>query len=192
MSDELELDLDVARAQRAAQREGQKRDMPLRVGGQVIAVLPVELPVDVLAPLRNLDGDLTLLLREAVLAAKNADGKVVNQDITELVIDLLANNPRLPLNFLDTIKEVAANLLAEEGLSALVASRPSAQDIAFLVKGVFRFYGVTLGEALPSSASSTDASGGTSSGTSSTTSDSTPATSGPTPEIATSSASAGS
>ena len=87
------------------------------------------------------------------------------------------------MNALDTFRQVAANLLTEDGLAALLANRPSGQDVAFLIKGVFRFYGVTLGEASPSSDSSTGDSGGTSSGTSSTTSDSTPATSGPTPEI---------
>lgn len=182
MSDLEALDLDLARQQRAAEREGKKRDLPLRVGGQTIAVLPVELPVDVLAPLRTLDGDLTLLLREAVQSAKNG-GDTVNWDITELVIDLLANNPRLPMNFLDTIRDVAKNLLTEEGLNALIEQRPSGQDVAFLIKGVFRFYGLTLGEASPSSDSSTDASGGTSSGTSSTTSTSTPEGSGQTPQI---------
>ena len=68
MSDDdfFDLDLDAARKQRAAEREGKKRDLPIRFGGEVIATLPVEMPVDVLAPLRNLDGDLTLLLREAM------------------------------------------------------------------------------------------------------------------------------
>lgn len=145
---ELSLDLDMARGQRAAEREGKKKDLPLIVGGQIIATLPVELPVAVLAPLRNLDGDLTLLLREAVQATKAAKGSaaLVNQDITELVIDLLANNPRLPMNALDTFKEVAENLLSKEGLDALIDARPSGQDVAFLVKGVFRFYGFTLGK----------------------------------------------
>lgn len=182
------LDLDFARQQRAAEREGKKKNLPLRVGGEEIAVLPVELPVDVLAPLRSLDGDLTLLLREAVQSAKRGGGSgTVDWDITELVIDLLANNPRLPVNFLDTLRDVAANLLGDEGLAKLLANRPSGQDIAFLVKGVFQFYGVTLGEASPSSDSSTGDSGGTSNGTSSTTSTSTPDESGETQTTPTSS-----
>ena len=178
MSDDLILDLDSARQQRAAQREGKKQPLPIRVGGETIATLPVELPVDVLAPLRNLDGDLTLLMREAVNAQRNGSTAESKMDVTELVIDLLANNPRLPVNALDTFAEVAKGLLGDDGYATLIAQRLSGQDIAFLVKGVFRFYGLTLGEASPSSDSPTGVSGGTSSGTSSITSDSTPEGSG--------------
>lgn len=182
MSDDdfFDLDLDAARKQRAAEREGKKRDLPIRFGGEVIATLPVEMPVDVLAPLRNLDGDLTLLLREAMGAAKGGGSGEARWNATELVIDILASNPRLPVTALDTFAEVARGLFGEDGYAALVANRPTAQDFAVLVKGVFRFYGLTLGEASPSSDSSTD-DGRTSSGTSSTTSDSTPEPSGATP-----------
>lgn len=184
MSDDLSmsLDLDAARKQRAAEREGKKRDLPIRLGGQDIATLPVELPVDVLAPLRNLDGDLTLLLREAMATTKRGDDATARWDATELVVDILASNPRLPVTALDTFGQVAKNLLGEDGFAALMEQRPTGQDVAFLVKGVFRFYGLTLGEASPSSDSSTDDSGRTSSGTSSTTSDSTSVDSGTTPE----------
>lgn len=177
---ELVLDLDAEREQRAAKREGKAQTMPIRLGGKVVATLPAELPVEVLEPLRNLDGDLTLIIRQAMQAQKANDETTV-QDVTDLVIDVLANNPALPVQALSTVRKVTANLLTEDGLAAFMEQRPSPQDIAALAKGVFRFYGLSLGEASPSSDSSTD-DGGTSSGTSSTTSGSMPEDSGTTPE----------
>lgn len=177
------IDLDAQREQRAAAREGRAEPEPIKIGGKVIGHLTPELPIDVFAPLRNLDGDLTLLLREAVDQAKReqaaaATGQTVNRwDIGATVIDVLATNPALPVTALDTIREVAANLLGEEGLSNLLEARPSGQDYAALATGIFAYYGMSLGEALPSSDSSTS-SGGTSSTTSSDTSGSTPEESG--------------
>lgn len=181
MSDDLEvLDLDAERSARAAEREGKAKALPIRFGGENIAVLPVEMPVDVLSPLRSLDGDLTLILRQAMQASRG--GANEKFEATELVIDVLASNPALPVTALDTLTKVAKGLLTEEGFERLMAQRPSAQDFAALVKGVFRFYGLSLGEASPSSDSPPDDSGETSPGTSSTTSDSTPEGSGTTPE----------
>ena len=172
------LDLDAERKTRAAEREGKQRPLPIRFGGEEIAVLPVELPIDVLAPLRNLDGDLTLILRQAMQSRNSGD----TGPTTDLVVDVLASNPALPVTALNTLSQVAKNLLTEEGFERLVAQRPSGQDYAALAKGVFRFYGLSLGEASPSSDSSTDEPGETSPGTSSTTSTSTPEGSGTTPE----------
>ncbi len=170
------LDLAADRNRRAAMREGKGQDLPITFGDEHITTLPVELPVDVFAPLRELDGDVTLLLREAMNAYQAED-----QGRAALVIDLIASNPRLPLTALDTFRQIAENLLTKDGFARLQEHRPSGQDYAFLVKGVLRFYGLSLGEALPSSESSTDSPGGTSPGTSSTTSDSTPVESGQTP-----------
>lgn len=190
MSDNMfSLDLDAARKVRAAEREGKKRDAPIILGGDTIAVLPVELPVDVLAPLRDLDGDITLIIREALSSVtEGRNAKQTQIDTTALVIDLLASNPDLPVTFLDTVQKVARNLLTDEGMDRLVAQRPTVPDYTELIKGVFSFYGVTLGEASPSSGSSTDEArtdepvSETSSGTSSATSESTPDESGTTPE----------
>jgi hypothetical protein len=177
------LDLDAERKTRAAEREGKQRPLPIRFGGEEIAVLPVELPIDVLAPLRNLDGDLTLILRQAMQARNTGQDTAAT---TDLVVDVLASNPALPVTALDTITKVARNLFTDEGFERLLAQHPSGQDYAALVKGVFRFYGLSLGEASPSSGSSTDGRGATSPGTSSTTSASTPDASGATPEQTTS------
>lgn len=183
MSDQIEdflaIDLDAERKQRAAAREGKKQNLPIIIGGQTIAVLPVELPIDVLEPLRTLDADLTMILRSAMQAARGKDAES-RWESTELVVDVLAANPALPVTVLDTVAQVAKNLLTADGFTALMASRPTREDFAALTKGVFRFYGVTLGEALEPSGSST-ASGVTSSTTSESTSASTPAISTPTP-----------
>lgn len=190
MSDDMfTLDLDAERKVRAAEREGKKQDLPIRLGGETITVLPVELPVDVLAPLRDLDGDITLILREALSSVTSSkDARQTQVDTTALVVDLLASNPALPITFLDTVQKIGRNLLTDEGMNRLIANRPTPQDYTALIKGVFSFYGVTLGEASPSSDSSTDEprtdepDSETSSGTSSTNSDSTPDESGTTAE----------
>lgn len=186
----LVIDLDAERKTRAAQREGKRQELPIRLGGQTIAVLPVELPIDVLEPLRTLDADLTLILRSAMGAARSDDPNA-RWESSELVVDVLAANPALPVTVLDTLSRIATNLLTAEGYQALMAQRPSPEDLAALTKGVFRFYGVSLGESSAPSDSSTD-SGGTSNTTSESISGSTPETSTPTPVPATTSESAAS
>lgn len=169
------LDLDAERKRRAAQREGQKADQPIIVGGQTIAILPVELPIDVLAPIRDMDEDITLLLRSVVKAAQTESGRA---DAQALFLDLLAANPTLPQNLLDTIQKIARNLLTDAGYQALVAAHPTREDLAYLAGGIMKFYGLTLGESSPSSDSDTGG-GTTSSTTSPTTSEgSTPDASG--------------
>lgn len=176
-SDFAVLDLDLARKQRAAAREGRREPLPVRIGGQTIAVLPVELPINVLEPLRSLDSDLTLILRSSMDAMRARDTTAV-RDAGEIVVDVLAANPNLPVAVLDTISDVARRLLGQDGLNALMAAGPSTDDLAALSKGVFRFYGVTLGEASAPSGSSTSG-GATSNTTSGPTSESTSATSTP-------------
>lgn len=170
----FDLDLDAERRRRAAQREGQKQDQPIVFGGETIAILPVELPLDVLAPIRDMDDDITLLLRSVVRAAQTEGGTA---DVQALFVDLLAANPALPQNLLDTIQRIAKNLFGESGYEAFIAQRPTREDIAYLAGGIMRFYGLTLGESSPSSDSDTGA-GTTSSTTSPTTSESTPDESG--------------
>lgn len=168
------LDLDADRKRRAAEREGKQMDQPIIIGGEVIAVLPVELPIDVLAPIRGMDDDIALLLREMVKGMQSGDGRA---DATGLFVDLIAANPKLPTNLLDTIQQITRNLFGNEGYEALVKARLTREDLGYLAKGVMEFYGLSLGESLPSSDSPTD-DGTTSSSTSSGTSPSTPDESG--------------
>lgn len=148
------LDLDAQREDRAAAREGSNEAWPIIIGGNVVATLPVELPIDVFAPLRSIDSDIALLLRTAMDQARReqSDSAAASRwDATGLVIDLLASNPDLPTTVVDVVTKVASNLLGEEGLAAFMATRPSGQDVAALVQGVFVYYGVSLGESSPSS-----------------------------------------
>lgn len=184
------IDLDAERERRTAQNEGQRKAKPIRMGGVDIAVLPVELPIEVIAPLQDLDESITILLRQAMQVQK-ASTSVEKWDGTELIIDLLAATPSLPLDVVNVIKRSAIVLLTQEGYERLVAQRLSVPDVVYLAKSVFRYYGVTLGEAsTPSDLSVGD--GATSSTTSSTTSDSTPVPSGGAPTSPASSESAAS
>jgi hypothetical protein len=182
MTDELDvLDLDAARKSRAAQREAKDQPQPIVFGGEVVAYLPVELPLNVIAPLREIDDTIAIVIRQALALAKNTDDARARWEASELVVDMLAATPDLPIKLVDVVTKIAVNLLTQEGLDAFMAVRPSIQDIAAFVKGVFRHYGVSLGEALPSSDSPTG-DGGTSLSTSSPDSNSTPEASGPTQE----------
>lgn len=166
MSNEPEvIDLDKEREARAAAREGRGQGMPIILGGKVIATLPSELPIDVLAPLKDIDEALMLLLREAMSMATGADA-AQRWQATNLVIDLFSANSRLPVVVLGVVRDIGVNLLGQEGFDAFVAARPSKEDVGALAKAIFNFYGVSLGEPSPSSDSSS-ADGGTSSTTSS-------------------------
>jgi hypothetical protein len=174
MSDEFDgIDLDKERERRAAEREGKRKPFPIRMGGETVATLPVEFPLDVIEPLRAIDQDLALLLRSAMGMAGGEDPMAA----TRLVIDLLASNPRLPTMFVDTIAECGTRLLGEDGMAALIAYRPTREDVAALLGAVSRFYGLSLGEASASSPSP-ETGGETSSATSSGTTESTPEASG--------------
>ena len=188
-SDPFAIDLDAERASRAAEHEGKAEGAPIRIGGKVVAVLPPELPLAALAPLRHLDADITLLIRTTMGVARSKGAERMDQ--TALVVDLLAANPALPVALVDTIGEMAQALVGEDGYTALREANLTVLDVAALVRNTFAFYGVTLGEASGPSGSS--ANGGTTSlPTGSTTTDSTSAVSGDTQEPTGSLVSAGS
>lgn len=169
------IDLDAERAKRAAEREGKGIDGGIRLGGQIIATLPVELPVDVLAPLQTIDTSITLILRSAMSAYK-AQGEgdaAAAWDSTQLIVDLLALTPTLPTDMIAVLHQCGENLFGTEGYTALRNAHLSLPDVGVLAKGVFAFYGMTLGEASTSPESSEN-DGATLSSTSPDTSDSTP------------------
>jgi hypothetical protein len=181
MSDEFEgLDLDQERQVRAATREGKKAELPIRIGGEVIATLPAELPFGVITPLRKIDDTIALVIREGMRLVSDQAAAAKWQS-TELVVNILASNENLPTKVVEVIEEISTNLLTREGMDRFMAANPSMQDIKALALGIFAYYGVSLGEASPSSDSSTG-DGGTSPTTSSTNSDSTPEESGPNQE----------
>lgn len=177
MSDEFEgLDLDAERTARAAEREGKNQELPIRIGGEIIVRLSPELPLNVLTPLRAIDDTIALVIRQAMTMVSDQEAAAKWQ-ATELVVNMLASTPDLPVKLLEVIEQISRNLLTPEGVDKFLAAEPSIPDIKTLAMGIFRWYGVSLGESSPSSDSSTDG-GGTSATTSSTNSDSTPEASG--------------
>lgn len=181
MSDEFEgLDLDQERQVRAAAREGQKKELPIKINGEVIATLPAELPFGVITPLRKIDDTIALVIRQGMTLVSDQE-KAAKWEATELVVNMLASNEDLPTKVVEVIEEISVNLLTRDGLDKFMAAKPSVPDLKALALGIFAYYGVSLGEASPSSDSSTG-DGGTSPTTSSTNSDSTPEGSGRNPE----------
>jgi hypothetical protein len=165
--DDVLIDLDAGRA---ARLEAQPRCPKVRLNGNVHN-LPLEVPLDVFSPLKNLDVDFPLLVRTAVDAVKGQTGDA-QAAATSLVIDLLVANPGLPKDMLDAFEQMGRRFLGDAAFEDLMAFRPSKEDLGLLVKGLFTNYGVSLGELSASSETSEDA-GTTSKPTSSTTTTST-------------------
>lgn len=181
------LDLDQSRADRAAAaaREGRGVGLPIKVGGTVVATLPVEFPLDVLEPLRVIDfDDLPMLFREAYDAATGDATRTEEAGL--LLLDLLVSRPGLPANLFGAAVQVAKNLLGEEGFAALAASRLSRQDVAAIIAAAARHFGVSLGESSRST-DSPESDGPLSSAISSGSTDSTPGAPSAPPETPTSS-----
>jgi len=182
------FDLSQDREARTAQNEVSKKPLVMRFHSnhEPIALSP-ELPLSALAPLRRIDSTIAIMLRSVVDAARDTDAEA-RWNATELVIDLIAANPTLPIDVIDVIRDIATNLLGEAGYEALMAASPSVQDCASLAKRIFAYYGVGLGESSPSSDSSEGGSETSSSTSSGTAEGSTPAVSSSTPESPASSA----
>lgn len=183
-------DLDARRAERAAARaarnEGMGETLPIRFGGKVIATLQPEFPLRVLAPLGDIDLDIALLVQQVLANAAAEDAARAN---LELVVNLLAANPNLPSTFVAAVKEMGRRLLGKDGYQAFVEQDPTPWDVAALISDLLTWYGVSLGESLRSSISSTP-DGETSNATSGSIGGSTPAASGGAPASPGSSASA--
>lgn len=161
---------------RAAAREGAGETLPVRLGGQVIAVLPSEFPLTVLEPLTGLNVDVAYVIR----AASQVTAQDQRQAGFQLMVDVLAANPHLPVEIIAAVKEMGRRLLGQDGYDALVAAGVTGWDVRDLVKGVLGWYGMSLGESSPSTPSSVNG-GETSNQTSNGTTASMPAPSGPPP-----------
>ena len=161
---EMTFDLDAARA---ARRE--KLGAPgVTIGGQRLE-LPIEFPIDVLAPLTELDFDASVLVRIAVDARKEAEaaGQNGTAAMLDAALDILVSNPKLPMDLVEACKTMARRMFGEDGYTHLAAQRLAIPDIVALTQFVGRAYGVGLGEALQLSDSS-EGTGTTSRQTSST------------------------
>lgn len=181
----FEIDLDAERSQRSARREAMADHLPLRFGGEIVAQIPTEMPLDVLAPLRRLDEEITLVIR-TMMDVMRAEAEAQQRwDAASLIMDILATTPNLPSTLVSVIEDMAKRLLGEEGYTAFMSKRPTLPDMVALGSRLLSFYGMSLGESQPSSPSSGEeetSAGEISNPTSPTTTpDSTPAESGAAP-----------
>lgn len=153
------LDLDAKRAERAAwraaQREGHGETLPIRWKGEIIATLDAEFPLDILAPFKDVNVDIALLVRQAMdlIAAENVDVQLATAD---MIVSVIAANPELPHELLAAIEKSARLLLGNGGYDKLLAGRPSREDLGALISHGMEWYGVSLGEASEPSPSSID------------------------------------
>ena len=155
----MNLNLDAHRSARAEK----KKPPTLTIGNREL-VLPIELPLDVLAPLVDLDVDVSFLIRE-VMNARKTGIENASEDLASAVIDMLVLNPNLPKDVVRAVQAMARELLGGEQYEHLVAQKLSLPDVGLLAKWALRRYGVSLGEASRSSDSS-ESSGTTSKPTS--------------------------
>ncbi len=156
------IDLDAAR------REAEVPDaLPLTYKGQDFA-LPAELPADVFDPLLSEDLDLVGIVKPFL-----ADGI----DYGQAVIDLLTDRPGVPGEVVGAIHGVFAALFGEGDYARFRGLKPSLSDYGRLVKALVPAYGIDLGEAFASPASS-ESDGATQKQTSEPSTDSTAAPSG--------------
>ncbi|MFD9948749.1 hypothetical protein ACFWYW_47140 [Nonomuraea sp. NPDC059023] len=147
------MDLDAARRARTTTKGDPE---PLVLGGQTICMLPTELSLDVLEPLTAVNVDIALLIRNVIDAFKSDNAEESGLKLLDAVVDLVVLNPKLPAELVAAAKEMLRRLLQDDGYEAFVAERPSKEDVAELVRGLFRKYGWGLGESKPSSAGSSD------------------------------------
>lgn len=166
------FDMDTARVERArtraARREGRGDTLVIRFGGQDIAELGAEFPLDVLEPFSDINLDLALLIRQAI-DLMNAEDQGSQFATIDMIVSVLAANPKLPTEVIAAVKEAGRRLLSEDGedrqdgedgYAKFVERRPTPWDVAALVRHLMNWYGVTLGDFSSPSTPSVD--GGTS------------------------------
>lgn len=186
------MDLDAARRARAEKNGGPE---PLVFGGDTIAVLPAEFPLDVLEPLiTGVDVDIALLVRSVIDAIQAENRAESGTALASMVVDMVVMNPKLPAELLTAVKDMLRRLIGPGGYDAFVAQRPTREDVTAFAKGLMAKYGWSdAGDVLGESSSPADGSHGgtTSTPTSSATStDSTSTESGAVPASGGSSVSA--
>jgi len=106
--------------------------------------LPGELPADVFDPFLTPEFDLSGLL---VTLFKDDDEE---KELGDRVVALLLDRPMLPAEIIGALYAALELLFGAEQWATFKAARPSIPDIARLVSGLFRLYGVSLGEAFAS------------------------------------------
>lgn len=166
----------------AGRREAQYPDGINVELGDDSFLLPAELPADLLDPLLSDDLDLAGLIKKGYekRTAAQAAGADSDESLGKTVVDLLLDRPDLPKRLVESIKDVFRVLFGEEQYARFAGQRPSINDYVRLTQALMVMYGVSLGEASASPASS-ESGGATSSATSSGSTDSTPEASGDDP-----------
>lgn len=166
------LDLDAGRA---ARREAEGRPLVVKLRGQVFE-LPPEIPMEVLAPLRLLDGSVALLattddpqrmfanlmasrpgiVNESIRALDRAARILFGEVSEELILDTEAENPDDRPGPGDEALGAGKyrRILDPGGWPTFMAQRPSLPDVLQLGRGLLAGYGVSLGEAFGSPAPS--------------------------------------
>jgi hypothetical protein len=172
------IDLDGQRELRAAQREGAASGLVVRFAGTEYQ-LPPELPAAVLDPVLGGQVDLTELVRLAAVAMQDSDDRNI-----ETVVSTLVARPDLPTSVLTAVHAFLRSLFGERW-AEFWAAGPSLVDLANLIAGIFRSYGVGLGESFGLTGSSSN-DGQTSSPTSNGSTPSMPGGSGAIQALATS------
>ncbi|MCX5070828.1 hypothetical protein OOJ91_33830 [Micromonospora lupini] len=123
--------------------------------------LPGELPADVLDPL--FDGELDDLIALIVDLLGEEGGNGLKSDDVDLgaLVKRISTNPQLVSATLRALRSAFEKLLGEEQWQRWIQARPGLGAYLLLAKTAFAEYGVSLGEALGWSSSST--AGGTTS-----------------------------
>lgn len=139
------IDLDEARN---ARREGRSDTVDVKFHGETFT-LPSELPSEVFDPLLDMQEDLAGIIRAVAQVAGKA-----NVEMTQVVGRVLQEHPSIPVKVVNILRESLHSLFGDEQWDKFNALKPSINDIFSLITGLGRMYGVGLGEASGSSASS--------------------------------------
>ena len=142
---DFKIDLDAARRERQM-----PIGIPVTLGGEDF-LLPAELPLDVFDPFLTEEFDLAGLIRDAIERYKADEDKGVEG----VVVDILFLRPDLPLDIINRVFAAFEVLFGgPDEYARFKATRPSLVDYAQLFRGLYRGYGVGLGEAFASLAPS--------------------------------------
>jgi hypothetical protein len=174
----MAFNLAEKRKERAAAREGRGEPPQLvfdQVGGPLIVLLPVEVPISVFEPLQEINVDIAFFVKQlfAVWQSQQESDEGGRTAAIGMLTDILVANPDLPVQVLNAGRECLKRLIGDEAYDAFIAMKPSVQDVRDLLTYLAEQYGVGLGEASESTDSS-QTNGPTSSPTSDGSTDLTP------------------
>jgi hypothetical protein len=143
------LDLDAAAAKREQRFPG---GLPIPFRGEVYT-LPSELPGDILDPLLDLDINLADVMVQAgkLIRDQGATDEAAQAAGINILTQALTANPTLPFDLVRAARGCLQALFDYDPdnpqWDRFLAARPTLPDYAVLIRGLFRAYGVSLGEA---------------------------------------------